>query len=286
MTFKQKLREKLKSKLSREKLELLPSGFQQIGDICILNLKSELGQDKELIGKAVLELFPRFETICNKTGNIKGKFRKPQIEIIAGNNNTETIHLEAGNKFKFDVRKLMFAKGNINERQRLSNEVDKDEIIVDMFAGIGYFSIPIGNKSVKKLYSIELNPEAVKYLKENKKINKLENMEIIEGDNREVIDKLVEKGVKADRIVMGYLPPPFEYLDWAFRISKKGTIIHFEDLISEVSDEENKKDVERSFNQIKEYAYKNGKKIKLMKVNRVKNYKPKTGHYVLDLEVS
>lgn len=282
MSFKDNLKEKLEGKLSEKELGLLPSGFQNVGEIIILNLKPELKKFKKIIGEKILELYPKVKTICNKKGEISGEFRIPQIEIIAGEKNSETIVLENNCRYKFDVKKLMFAKGNINERIRIAREVKMGEIIVDMFAGLGYFTIPIGKLSLaKKIYSIEKNPVAFKYLKENLKLNNITNCEIFNEDNKKIIPELAKK-FKADRIVMGYLPPPKDFLEDAFKISKRGTIIHYESLIF---DEQLKEEVKKELKFLDEEAEKSGFKLKLLKVNFVKGYKPRVGHYVLDVEV-
>ena len=285
MGFKENLAEKLKEKLDNKELELLPAGFQNLGEIIILNLKSELTKHKKIIGEKVLELYPKVKAVYNKQGEISGEFREPELVFIAGDKKKKEAEvLENGIKYKFDVTKLMFAKGNLNERVRIAREVKPGEIILDMFAGIGYFSLGIGNLSLaKKIYSIEKNPNAFKYLNENIKINHIGNIESFNDDNRKIIDSLVEKGIKADRIVMGYLPPPKDFLAYALKISKKGTIIHYEDLLI---DEKLGEEEKRVMNFVKEEASRFGFKVKLIKLVRVKNYKPRVGHYVLDLLIN
>lgn len=286
MTFKEELKIQLKGKLGTRELGLLPSGFQAIGEICILNLNQDLLSFKNEIGEVVLEIFPRFKTICNKKGEITGKFREPQIEVIAGENKTEAIVKENNCLYKFDVTKVMFAKGNINERVRIARQVQPGEIVVDMFAGIGYFSVPIGKLSLpSKVYSIELNPNSVYYLKENLRLNKIaDKFEVIPGDSMEEVPKLIERGVKADRVVMGYLPPPMEFVPYALRIVKKNGIIHYEEILN-LDNEKRDEEVKQVMGKIEEYAKKEGRKVKLISVNYVKDYKPHVGHYVLDIEV-
>lgn len=283
MTFKNSLKEKLKNILNSEELSKLPSGFQRIGNIIILNLDESLIKYEKEIGEVVLELNPSAKSVCRKTGIIIGKFREPQIKVIAGSDDTVTTHIENGCKYKFDVRKVMFAKGNVVERSRIAKQVKNGEIIIDMFSGIGYFSVPISVLSrPEKVYAIELNPVSYEFLKENLKINHIHNIEAINGDNREVVDKLVEKGVKADRVIMGYLPPPKEFLHWAFKIIKKNGILHYEDIVRV---EKEKKDVARVVEYIKSVAEKFGFDVELLLARRVKSYGPKTEHWVFDLKV-
>ena len=129
MPFKDQLQEKLKDKIPPSLLQKLPAGFQRVGDIIILNLDESLHTYKNEIAKVVLELFPSVKTICNKTGGITGQFREPHIEYLAGKKDTTTIHTESGCQYKFDVTKIMFAKGNIAERVRIPKQVKKGEII-------------------------------------------------------------------------------------------------------------------------------------------------------------
>ncbi|MGB9708200.1 MAG: class I SAM-dependent methyltransferase [Candidatus Pacearchaeota archaeon] len=241
--------------------------YQQIGDIVIFNKISK----RE--AQALLKKFPRVKTICVKKGAVQGQFRKPQIKVLASRAKkarTEAIHKEQGILYKIDVSKIMFAKGNINERHRLAKIAKKNEIVIDMFAGIGYFSLPLAKK-VKKVYSIELNPVSFNYLKENIKLNKLNNIVALRGDCAKIIPRLK---VMADRIVMGFLPSPFKYLKAAFKVSKKGTIIHYHCLISRGKENQ---EIETIVNKIK--------KVKLIRAVMVKSYSAALEHYVLDLRV-
>jgi tRNA wybutosine-synthesizing protein 2 len=278
MGFKELLIEKLKGKVDDDKLGLLPKGFQKIGDIVILNLHEELVGSGGGIGKAVLEIFPQVRSVCNKIGGVIGKFRQPQVKVIAGSKDTETTHMESGCRYKFDVCKLMFAKGNVVERVRIAKQVGRGEVIVDMFAGLGYFTVPIGKLSkAKKIYAIELNPDAFYYLKENLKINHIHNVEVFNNDNREIISQLAEKDVKADRVIMGYLPPPKEFLESAMKIVKSGSIIHYEDLVIVGKEDE---EIKRVMKEIETEAGKVGRKAKLLLARKIKSYGPKFDHYV------
>ncbi|MBS3075713.1 class I SAM-dependent methyltransferase family protein [Candidatus Pacearchaeota archaeon] len=283
MAFKQILIENLKSKIDEDKLHFLPSGFQRIGDIIVLNLNKEVLKYKKEIGKIVLNNF-KVRSVCLKEGGITGTFREPQISVIAGDKCTVVTHFENGCYYNLDIKKIMFAKGNLSERVRIAKQVRHDEIIVDMFAGLGYFSVPIAKLGKpKKIYAIELNPVSFKFLKENLSLNKIEGIvEAINGDSKEEVLKLVENGVKADRVLMGYLPPPKEFLPYAMKIIKKKGFLHYEDLIrTEYVDE----DVGKAMKLISDAAAAEGLKVKLLLAKRVKGYAPKIEHYVLDIAV-
>ncbi len=275
--IKKLLQENFKKKLTKEELFLLPSSYQRIGDIVILNLKEELRKYDKLIGLFLLNKIPNTRTVCRRTGFITTETRKPQVKVIAGDKNTETIHKEHGILYKLDANEIMFAKGNLNERNRITRLVTKDEIVVDMFAGIGYFSIPIAKLSnPKKVFSIEINPVAHRYLRENIKLNKVEDKVIpILGDCVVEIPKL---GRIADRVLMGLLPSCKVYLIDAMKVVKFDGIIHYHGTAK-------KEGWKELFEDVGTAAEIEGFKVELIKKVRVKSYAPKIYHWVLDCKI-
>ena len=134
--------------------------WKRIGDILILDSKFQYDsyQDLENLSKK-----HNVKTIM-KIDHIQGTKREPVYNIIYGSE-TETINKENGCLFKLDLAKVMWSKGNNNERLRIAKLVEDDEVVLDMFAGIGYFSIPIGvHSNAKQIYSIEINPNSYFYL--------------------------------------------------------------------------------------------------------------------------
>ncbi len=273
--FKEALAKALEGKINERFVEFLPSGFQTIGDIAILNLRKEIFENGEMIGRSMLVLYPSLKTVCIKLDGVNGAERVPSIEKVAGDG-TETIHKENGCLYKLDVTKVMFSKGNTLERGRLAGVVSKDETVVDMFSGIGYFIVPIAKSGVRKVYAIELNPNAFEYLEQNIRLNNLGNAEIFNCDNRKAPPQL--EGV-ADRVLMGYLPSTDKFLDAAFWFLKpSGGIIHFHDVF---------KDSElwgKPLQILEAAAEKNCMKLKVLDKHIVKQYSPRTQHVVIDAE--
>jgi len=178
MGFKDKLKDVLIGILTEEELSVLPRGFQNVGEVVIIKLNPKLHGKKTLIAEKYLELLPSVKSVYLNSGRVKGQFRTPEkIEHLVGVKNSIISHKEHGVIYKFDFTKIMFSMGNLNERKFLSTLVKEGEVIVDMFAGIGYFSLPIAKHSKpKKIFSIELNPESFKYLAENIKLNHFEEI--------------------------------------------------------------------------------------------------------------
>ena len=282
MGFKDKLKEKLKGKLTEEQLALLPRGFQTLGKVIILKLNQKLLIQKKLIGEVCLELFPKIKSVYVNLGKIIGTFREPEkIELIAGEDNPIVEHKEHDVIYRFDITKIMFSKGNVNERRFLATLVKKREIIVDMFAGIGYFSLPIAKHSAaERIYSIELNPESYKFLVENIKINRLEDKIIpINGDCKQEVLELSKTGVRADRVIMGVFPAPKEYIKEALTLTKdNGSIFHYEGVVE-------KEKYTTLFEDFNEVAESNHYKCELNSYRFVKSYGPNLFHTVLDIFV-
>ncbi len=277
MGFYQRLYEKLKGRIPENLFEKLPRTCRITGKVAIVKLSCELEAWKKEIGNAIMEILP-VKTVC-VLKRIEGIERKPIVEVIAGNG-TETLHKEHGCIYKIDVSKFMFSHGNKAEKLRIISLVRNGEIIADMFAGIGYFTIPLAKLTkAKKIYAAEINPDTVKYLLENVKLNKVEEkIEVFEGDCREMCKILAEKGVKVDRVLMGYLFESEKFLPYALLISKKDTYIHFHFLSKE-------EEVENMLNKIKQITTDYNAEISIKSVKRVKSYAPRIYHMVADILV-
>ena len=247
--------------------EKLPNSYQIVGDIVLLKLlKLESKKDKKKIALAILELFPRIKTVCEIKG-VENEYRTPKIIKLAGNG-FETVHREHGISFQLDVLKIMFSKGNLFERQRLISQAKSTETVMDMFAGIGYFSLGIAKK-VKKVYAVEKNPLAFSYLKKNVKLNKINNIVAINTDCRKV-----ELNEKVDRIIMGYFPNTENFLPYALRFIDKG-VVHFHN-----SYKENEL-WEKPLNEIKNAL--KSRNYKILYKRKVKSIAPRTYHVVIDI---
>lgn len=282
MGFKVKLKSKLEDIITEKELDLLPRGYQSIGKVMILKLDPALLKYKTIIAHKCMELLPSTKSVYLNKGKVEGTFRKPNnIEYVAGEESSLIKHKEHGVIYSFDFTKIMFSQGNLSERKYLATLVKDGEIIVDMFAGIGYFSLPIGKHSKpSRIYSIELNPEAYNFLVENIRLNHLEDIIIpINGDSKKEVVKLNISGIKAHRVIMGVFPAPKNFIKEALLIARdKGTIYHYEGVIEKLN-------YMNLFDEFNEIAKTQGFRCKLLEKRFVKSYGPHLYHTVLDILV-
>lgn len=265
------LKECLKGSLSETELAQVPSGWQVLGDIIIVNIPDSLDEKKFLIAKTLLSMYPKCRSVVRDFG-IEGQFRQPKRELLLGSG-TETVHKEHGCFFKQDVTKVMYSKGNLEERKRMSR-LGKGETVVDMFAGIGYFSIPMAvHARPKKIISIEINPESFAYLKENIRLNHVENIITpILGD----CSQAAPEG-KADRVIMGYVGTTHHYLEPAIKALKKnGGILHYHETVPENLART------RPEERVKKAAELLEKRVEVLETRRIKKYSPGVLHVVVD----
>lgn len=284
MRFRDQLREKM-SKISEfppDLLNLLPSGYFEMDRQVVIKLKPPLEKYKISIAQQVAEILPRSKGIWLRGGQIKGKYRQPKgLEPLWGDSNPEVRVKENGVYYYFDFTQIMFAKGNVHERGLLPKKVKSGEIIVDMFAGIGYFTLGMGKtKKPQKIYAIEWNPIAFKYLRKNIKKNHIEEIVTpLKGDCRKIVLDLSKDGVRADRVVMGLLPAPKDAIKPALSLtSPNGTIFIYEGVEPEESTQ--------LFNEFEQIANADNFTCQLLERRIVKAFKPHEYHVVLEILVN
>jgi len=271
------IKEKLSDDIPDEFVKKLPDKWEKIGDTLVIVLPDFFDKYKQNIGKVYMDVL-KCKAVLNEYGGISGELRTPNVEVIYGSKNTETIHSENGVRFKLDPQKVMFSSGNMKERIRMANISKPDEVVVDLFAGIGYFSLPIAVHSKPKLiYAVEKNPIAYDFLCKNISLNNVADIvEPIKGDNRDAAPENV-----ADRVIMGYFGATIRFLPTAFRCLRNTSgMIHFQDKFPD--DDVPTLPMQHINNEARRF----GLIVDLVKHMKVKSFAPGISHYVFDLEVS
>ena len=220
------LKKALDSILTTKESEELISAFDQIGDIIIVRIPDSLLPKKKLIGDALLEEVKIVKSVFYQASPVEGDFRTRNLEILAGEDRTETEYKEFGCRFIVDVANAFFSPRLSTERERIAKQIQDGETMVNMFAGVGMFSIMAAKKKNCTVYSIDINPIASKLCEKNIKINKLVGKVIsINGDTAKIIDENLQD--TADRTLMLLPERSDEFLESAIKTTKDGGIIHY-----------------------------------------------------------
>ena len=220
------LKKALENILSDEDIKELVSAFDQIGDIIIVRIPDSLISKKKIIGKALLDQVKTAKTVFHQSSPVEGDFRTRNLELIVGDEKTETEYKENGCRFIVDVEKAFFSPRLSTERERIANLVNDHDVIINMFGGVGMFSLLAARKKSCTVYNIDINPVASKLCEENIKLNKLKGRVIsLNGDASEIIKKQLQD--KADRVLMLLPERSDEFLDTAISSLKKNGVIHY-----------------------------------------------------------
>ncbi|WP_428327293.1 class I SAM-dependent methyltransferase [Nitrosopumilus sp.] len=220
------LKKSLESVLSPKESEELISAFDQIGEIIIVRIPDSLLDKKKIIGEALLNDVKIVRSVFYQASAVEGDFRTRNLEIIAGEDNTETEYREFGCKFIVDVENAFFSPRLSTERDRIANLIQEGEIMTNMFAGVGMFSIIAAKKKKCTVYSLDINPIASKLCERNIKLNKLAGEVVsINGDATQIInEQLVDK---SDRTLMLLPERSDEFLESAIKTTKDEGVIHY-----------------------------------------------------------
>ncbi|HEY1249332.1 MAG TPA: class I SAM-dependent methyltransferase family protein, partial [Nitrososphaera sp.] len=201
-------------------------------DIIVIKIPHDLMPKNKLIAETILANIKTAKAVFAQVSPVKGDYRVRDLEFVAGENRTLTEYREYGCRFKVDVAKAYFSPRLSTERFRIASMVGPDETIVNMFAGVGTYSILITrmNKTCR-VYSIDSNIAAVKLCEENAKLNKVQERVVsIYGDAAKVIKEKNLAG-KADRVLMPLPEKAKEFVESAVLALKNKGIVHYFDHI-------------------------------------------------------
>jgi tRNA (guanine37-N1)-methyltransferase len=269
-----KFKDVLSEHLTPDEISLAKRAFDVIGDIAIIEVPTELEAQEKFIAKALMEAHKNIRSVYKKSSDIKGEERTRELKFLRGEERTETTHKEHGMKLKLDITKAYFSPRLSAERERILSLTKDGEVVLDLFAGIGPFSILLAKNRDIKAYAIDVNHHAFEYLKENIRINKVADKVIpLLGDCREA----APKGA-ATRVIMNLPKSSREFLDLAFDVIKEGVIHYYA-----ISPEEDLYDSKIGF--IKKMAEEKGRTAEILNRKIVRPYSPRNYHVVIDVEV-
>jgi len=226
--LKGNLKTVLADKLEPEQLKQIYKTYDIVGDIAIVRVPEPLRHLSKLIAEAIMSTHREVKAVWRQSSSVSGDFRLRGLEFILGEKSTETHYKEHGCVYKIDLRKAYFSPRLSYERLRIAELIQPGEVVLNMFAGVGCYSISIAKHSEPlKVYSVDINPSAFQYLHENIRLNRVADVVVpIQGDAKKVTEKELQN--VADRVLMPLPERAYEYLDYAMLALKPtGGWIHY-----------------------------------------------------------
>jgi tRNA (guanine37-N1)-methyltransferase len=212
--------------------------YDVVGDVAIIHVPKSVALEASLIAEAIMKTDRHVKAVLKQSSAVEGDFRLRGLEWILGEKKTKTVHKESGCFFSVDLAECYFSPRLSFERLRIAHLMRPGEVAVNMFAGVGCFSIlMVKFGGARKVYSIDANPAAVDFLRENVKLNRMTGRVVpILDDSKDVVLKSLQ-GV-ADRVIMPLPDKAFEYLDFAILALKPGlNWVHYYDFVHAVKTE-------------------------------------------------
>ncbi|HIQ39027.1 MAG TPA: class I SAM-dependent methyltransferase family protein [Methanothermococcus okinawensis] len=262
MSFRDYLLNNFKEEIKKGLVSL---SYDVIGSIVILQISEDVDTEtRKEIGENALKLIPSVKTVFRKKGSIEGDYRIRKLELLAGEYNTLTLYKENGYRLWVDVEKVYFSPRLSWERKRIMEKVSPKDVVVDMFCGVGPFSIAC--RKAKKVYAIDINPHAIELLKRNIELNRVKDKIV------PILDDVRNVEVSGNRVIMNLPKYSYKFVDKALDIVEDGGVIHYYTIGKDF------KDAERVFESKCDYEIV-GRRI-------VKSYAPREYVIVLDVKVN
>ncbi len=276
------LREALKQILDQSELQELSSAFDTIGGIIIIKIPDSLNQKKSLIAEMLLRKVNNAYSVFCQTSGVQGDYRLRKLEFLAGINSTITYYKESGCTFKIDVGNTYFSPRLSTERMRIARMVKDNEVVVNLFGGVGTYSILIARmKNTARVYSIDSNIFAHELCMENCIINKVnERVVPLFGDAKIVVSGRLKE--KATRVLMPLPEKAREFVDEAISslINRQGTVHYFAHIKADSKRDAIEKGIEDSIDAFRKY------KNSIDGVKVVREVGPRIYQIVSDVRVS
>src|SRR6266571_5173582 len=222
------LEQVLAQKLPSSIIPLVSKSFDIIGDIAIIELSPPAELYEKSIAEALMKVHKNVKTVYSKAGPITDNLRLRPLHHVLGADRTETTHKELGCRFKIDISKAFFSPRLSAEHKRVAEQVRPGECVVDMFAGVGPFSILIAKRlNDVQVHAIDANPEAAKLIEENARMNKVQDrIKVWSGDARVVVHDNLSN--IATRVIMNHPSQAREFLEPAYKaLRRDGGILHY-----------------------------------------------------------
>ncbi len=211
--------------LSEAEASTIQTGIDVIGDLAIVKFAKVSDTVKRRVGETILRGMRSVRGVFEQEGGIEGEYRLRRLRLIAGEGRTVTIHKENQCSFKVDIARVYYSPRLSTERLRVATMVSEDETVLNMFAGVGPFSITIARRRKARVISCEANRYAYELHLENNQLNKVaDRIRTINVDAATLPSELSEK---FDRILMPHPSRADKYLRTALDLLADKGVIHY-----------------------------------------------------------
>ena len=219
------LRDSLEGVLDEHEMGQLVSAFDQIGSIIVIRIPQSLHDKRHVIGETLLEKVKIADRVFCQVSDVAGDYRTRNLELVAGEGDTTTIHRENGCRFLVDVEQVLFTPHLSTERDRVAALVGPGRTVINMFGGVGMFSMPIARRVPSTVYNIDINPRAIELCRHNITLNRLAGRIIpMAGDAGTILWDMEDM---ADHTLMPLPEDTDRFLDAAVHATKRGGTIHY-----------------------------------------------------------
>lgn len=272
------LKNSLLGKIPPDLLVHIPRSFDQIGDLIIIDIPKELSEFKSVIGQDLMHIYPTTMSVFNKTSRVDGEYRIRAVELISGSGETSTIHRENGIRLHVDISNSYFSPRLSFEHRRIMDLVTPGDKVLDMFAGIGPFSVLIAKNIESEITAVDINPYAVENLRKSIKLNRsyLGHVISVVVDANQLLEKF-DPNSKFDKIIMNHPSGAINYLKTATMLLSDDGIIFCYVFAPKKSQQEYCK------NLIAETV---GERFTFKNVTQVRNYSAFDDHVCIAIEKS
>jgi len=244
-------------------------GFEVVGDIAIVE-----DIDAERVASALMSASKNIRAVIAPLSDVEGEFRTRRFRHVAGEARTVTTHKEHGLRYRVDLEGAYFTPRLGTERLRVAGLVRPGDVVLDMFAGVGPFALLMAKKGARVI-AMDKNSVAVQYLKENARLNKVESIEILEGDAGGLA---LGCESQADHVIMNLPHSASQFLIPAMRAAKPGGIVHYYAIAPE-------KDLYRDLALIENAADQMSASVEVIYEGVVRSYAPHRYNVVIDFRV-
>lgn len=267
--------------------QTVPKKWERLGDLILFPKEAFRGPEWEVVLSEKNDIFQRIAEALNakRIGRQQpisnDEMRSSQVELLHGDDGWVEVK-DNGLVYGFDATKVMYSSGNVTERHRMASLEADDEVIIDAYAGIGYYTMQLlVHTNAKHVHACEINPNSIRGLDWAAKQNDVESRLTIHPQDNLVT--LREMEGCADRILLGYLPSSEATWRPAVHALKQlGGTLHIH-----MNVEEERIDAweEETIRTCLGYARELNRKWKVQssRIEKVKWYAPRIRHVVLDV---